>query len=149
MRKNNGFTLMELMVAIAIIAILTTIAIPNIISYIGNQRINRAAYEVKSAIQSTRVKAIKENSDARIDFPSSTEYQIRIWDRSSGGFIDDGAVNKMPLGVTLTTGFTSGDSYLEFGPRGTSNSVETVTINDGDGRTRQITVQISGTSKIG
>jgi prepilin-type N-terminal cleavage/methylation domain-containing protein len=47
-RYENGFTLMELMIVIAIIGILSAIAIPNFISYREKSKIAHAESELKT-----------------------------------------------------------------------------------------------------
>ncbi|GAB4365427.1 MAG: hypothetical protein Kow00128_07940 [Deltaproteobacteria bacterium] len=46
MRKNKGFTLIELMIVVAIIAILAAIAVPNFLSFISKSRRSEAKYNL-------------------------------------------------------------------------------------------------------
>ena len=46
MRKNSGFTLIELMVVIALIVVLSAIAIPNYIAWLPKYRLNSAVDDV-------------------------------------------------------------------------------------------------------
>ena len=61
MRKNSGFTLIELMVTIAIIAIVSAIAIPGYMSWLPNYRLKSAVLDLEGNIQRTRLQAIKYN----------------------------------------------------------------------------------------
>lgn len=68
MRKDSGFSLMELMTAIAILAILAAIAIPNYIGWLPNYRLRGAARDVFSNFQKAKSTAIKRNSNCAITF---------------------------------------------------------------------------------
>ena len=60
MKKNSGFTLMEVMVTIGIIAIVSAIAIPNYISWLPKHRMSGATRDIYSAMQYARMRAVKE-----------------------------------------------------------------------------------------
>ena len=62
MQKKSGFTLMELMVTIAIISILSALAVPNLIKWRPKRQLSAATKEVLSVMQYARSRALKENT---------------------------------------------------------------------------------------
>ncbi len=82
MKQQSGFTLMELMVSIAIIAIVTGVALPSFLSWRATQQLGSSAREILSAIQNTRMQAIREQVQTVITFDAATG--------SYEAFVDDG-----------------------------------------------------------
>ncbi len=60
---QEGFTLVELMVAIAIFAILATMAVPSFNSFIDKYRVKRAADTLSAFMINTKSEAIKRNKN--------------------------------------------------------------------------------------
>lgn len=59
---------MELMIAIAIIAILTAVALPNLIAFRMNSQFRAAAQDVYATLQKAKMEAIKQNVNCTIAF---------------------------------------------------------------------------------
>ncbi len=66
--KENGFTMTELVVVIAIIGITLAIAIPSFLSYRPTMRIKGAARDISSILQSARMKAVTRNTNCNVVF---------------------------------------------------------------------------------
>lgn len=70
-RAPKGFTLIELMVAIAVLAILVTLAAPSFNSLIDKYRVKRAADSISAFLVSAKSEAIKQNRTVRAVFQSA------------------------------------------------------------------------------
>jgi type IV fimbrial biogenesis protein FimT len=124
MKKNSGFTLLEVMVTIGIIAIVSAIAIPNYLSYLPKHRLNGGARDVYSAMQYARLKAVKERTPVSIIFNTGADSFTVFDDANGNGTIDGGdtvlKTGNMPPDVDITnaTEFTGLVTWCGFNTRG-------------------------------
>ena len=75
MRNNRGFTLIELLMVIAIIGVVTAIAIPNYMGFRSRTRLQTACREMTTIFQFARAQAIGSNEAWRVHLdPAGNRY---------------------------------------------------------------------------
>ena len=80
-KRRRGFTLIELMMAIALLAILLMLGVPAFSTYIQNARLRGAAENFYAGVQMARAEAVRRNttvqiiltSDAGVDSSANTD----------------------------------------------------------------------------
>lgn len=135
--NDRGFTLIEILVAVAIFGILSAIAAPNLAAVKQRFRLDGAARQVFSEIMSARMKAINENSTYTITFPTTHTIQIV---GSATRTVD---LQTLYDGVTLS----SSAATINLSSRGTSDAASTITITNSTG-SKTVSLKITGSALI-
>ena len=73
-----GYTLVEVMMVTAVMAIIAGIAVPPIAVGMRRYALNNAAQQVASAIRSARYTAVAKNTDVRVRFDCPADNQYRV-----------------------------------------------------------------------
>ena len=137
MRKDSGFTLIQLIVIIAIVAVLAGIAVPNFLSYVPKHRLNGAARQIMGDLMAARMKAVKENTTVTVAWVSNHEYKI-----STTG--EEKTIDIQSNYRDITIGIFNN---INFKSRGTA-SLSGITLTNSTGSTKKVTVLLSGRVKI-
>lgn len=66
-QRTRGFTLLELLITMAVVAILAAVAVPSFQNMIATQQVRSAASDLVSALNFARSEAVKRNTTVRVD----------------------------------------------------------------------------------
>jgi type IV fimbrial biogenesis protein FimT len=99
---TSGFTMMEMVILMAVIAILAALALPNASNYIDNNRLNAAAADMVVTMQTARSEAVGRNVAVTICAATGTGTACRPdghrWELGWLMFVDSDADRKVDGG---------------------------------------------------
>ena len=137
--SDHGFTVIELMVVLAVAVIVMGVALPNMMSWLPTYRLSAGARQLAGNLQLARMKAISQNTKYRLNFGvlPSTSY---TFEKDDGGFATESGPFSLPNGITVTV--VSATS--EFQARGTVNAASGITLQNINSLTKQVQISIVG-----
>ncbi len=116
MKKTHGFTLMEMMMIVAIISISAAVSGFTFGRMLPDMRVKAAANEIKSDLNLARLKAVRENNDVSIDFSRDDGYEIYVTNPDDSTTLLKTVT--YPDGVLATAMAFGGDAVVSFDGRG-------------------------------
>ena len=144
MQKRSGFTLIQLTVVIALLAVLTAVSVPNFLSWLPKYRLKCAARDLYSNLQLAKMSAIKANKDCKINYYKNPDrYTVDLLNKTirlsdyNGGIIFCGPENQ-----------TFAVAAITFNSRGTGNSGYAYLSNSGKTAYYRVGPLTSGAIKL-
>jgi len=161
-RRREGFTLIEVMVVVAIIGITAAIVVPSIISYRQKAGLRAVAAGMLGILRNAQIEAAKRNFNTIILFDAAQRKVEMIVDDGAGGGIANNGLQDGGESVAKTLLIPGGYSMPEakitfpgkqagFTPRGVPQSIGTVEIYPvaaGLKVAYRITVSMAGHSRL-
>jgi len=78
LRYARGVTLIELMIAVAVLGVLLSLALPSYRNWIQNTQIRTAAEAIQSGMQLARAEAVRRNTTVKLVMGASTDWTVSV-----------------------------------------------------------------------
>lgn len=125
---GHGFSLVELMVTVAVLSVLMVLAVPSFTEWVQNSRIRTAAESVQNGVQFARAEAVRRN--ARVEFAlvgTGGGWVVRF--AGGGATIQERSGSEGAGGVVLSTVPTDATSVTFDGLGRADNTLTAINID--------------------
>lgn len=155
-KPNHGFTLIELMITIAVVAVMATLVVPSFRDLIAANRLTTETNDFIAAVNKARSEAIKRSRSVRLTAVSDSSDWGDGWiiwvDNNDNDSYDTGeevqSWEAVPAQITFNSG--NGVSEFIFTPSGRANVDDTLTLCDDrtDETGREISISLVGRPSV-
>ena len=138
---SGGFSLIETLVVISILALTAIVTIPNMIAWRSGMQFRAAVNELRNDLESAKTRAVKENATVTVAFgPAAGQYRMNYQDPDANTILLKSQT--LPAGVRITSG-----NNTSFSSRGTADPCTIVLANQ-QGRTKSISISFIGKIEV-
>jgi prepilin-type N-terminal cleavage/methylation domain-containing protein len=132
---RNGFSLVELVLSLAVLLVITTLAIPVVVRSLQNYQLNSTASQLAGMLKFAKFDAIRQNTKVSCQIKQSGSTWL-VWVDSNGNGVRDGAEPEMVItgsDTLLPAGSVPSPSGIisTLGPGGASLPYTVVSGSDG------------------
>ncbi len=98
---RNGFSLVELVLSLAVLLVITTMAVPVVVRSLQSYQLNSTASQLAGMLKFAKFDAIRQNTTVSCQIKQSGANWL-VWVDSNGNLLPDGAEPQMIIGGSFT-----------------------------------------------
>lgn len=104
----RGYSLIEILMVVALTTIAAAMAVPMMSNSIGNFRLSGDARAVTSAVSLAKLRAASDFSQARVYVDlTGRSFHVEVWEKNPAGWLTEGGNTSLSTGVTFSFGATA------------------------------------------
>lgn len=153
LKTTGGFSKAELLIVLAVVAIVVTISIPSLQAFQMSLDYRQTAREMASALRQARSLAVAMNREHKVEFDiPGRQYRVKRGNRANQS--TDWAAGEwvtVPSGVALMRNKycdNGSDTSIEFNPNGTANSQYVCVMGSSNAKKYRVGVPQSVTGRV-
>lgn len=129
-RKPKGFTLIEMIVVITVIAIISSVGIASFVDYSRNQEVNKAVSDMANILQEARSRATSQVKPDVVACRNNTlsRYRVALCQTDKTQCL---GINKQNYHYELQVDCEGNYTFIESGKLSTSSNISFITSDDG------------------
>ena len=122
-RKNSGFTLIEVIVVTIIVGIIAAISVPNFFAFLSRQQMNSALEQLLGGVKETQQQAMRQGIQCRVNINIGTNTLTG----NPNGCLS--SIRNLDDDITIRTNLPGGTPGITFSPKGTTTSAGTIVLS--------------------